>query len=106
MKNEEHKESLSNVHLLSELTEPPLYQVIVHNDDFTPMEFVVGILESYFFMDRQQAALVMQEAHIKGRAVCGVFSREIAESKISKVIDYARVHNHPLLCSMESITTA
>lgn len=95
------KESTINLEVGYQLAEPSLYQVIVHNDDFTPMEFVVSILEKFFYMDRQKAAQIMQEAHINGKAVCGLFSRDLAESKILQVIDYSRLHDHPLLCSLE-----
>lgn len=82
--------------------EPPLYQVYIHNDDFTPMEFVIGILERFFYMERRNAAEIMLEAHVKGKALCGVFSKDCAETKISQVIEYARSHDHPLVCSMEA----
>jgi ATP-dependent Clp protease adaptor protein ClpS len=85
----------------NQVREPSLYQVVVHNDDFTPMEFVVSILEKFFYMDRCRAAEIMHEAHITGKAICGLFSKDFAESKISQVIDYSRLHDHPLLCSME-----
>jgi len=103
MKNEVNKESVTNLELTNELEllEPRLYQVLVHNDDFTPREFVIDILERFFYMDRKKAANVMYEAHIKGKAVCGVFSKDGAETKISQVIDYARLYDHPLTCSME-----
>ena len=71
------------------------------NDDFTPMEFVVHVLESFFSMDREKAVRVMLQVHTQGKGVCGVFSREIAETKVSQVNDYARENNHPLLCTME-----
>jgi ATP-dependent Clp protease adaptor protein ClpS len=102
MKNEVNaKESTINLEVEYEFSESFLYQVIVHNDDFTPMEFVVGILEKFFYMDRRKAAQIMQEAHINGKAVCGMFSKDLAETKISQVVDYSRLHEHPLLCSME-----
>jgi ATP-dependent Clp protease adaptor protein ClpS len=81
--------------------EPSQYQVVMHNDDFTPMEFVVGVLEKFFYMSRAKAAEVMLEAHTKGVAVCGYFVKDTAETKISEIIDYARLHEHPLSCSMD-----
>ncbi len=81
--------------------EPSMYQVVMHNDDFTPMEFVVAVLEKYFSMDRVSATRVMHEVHTKGKAVCGTFSKDIAETKADLVMDYARMHEHPLLCSAE-----
>lgn len=101
MKNEVNKEYTTNLDSLNEIVEPPLYQVIVHNDDFTPMEFVVDILEKFFYMDRSKAAEVMYEAHRNGKAACGVFSKDFAESKVSQIIEYAELHEHPLNCSME-----
>ena len=84
------------------LKRPPLYRVMILNDDFTPMEFVVHVLEYFFGMDREKAVRVMLQVHTQGNGVCGVFSREIAETKVAQVNDYARENNHPLLCTMES----
>jgi ATP-dependent Clp protease adaptor protein ClpS len=80
---------------------PPLYQVILLNDDYTPMEFVVDVLETIFRMDRTTATRVMLEVHTKGKGVCGVFVFEIAETKVAQVMGYSRQHQHPLLCTME-----
>lgn len=82
--------------------EPTLFQILLHNDEFTPMEFVIGMLEKFFFMNRSKAASVMLEAHTKGTAFCGVFAKDFAEAKITQVIDYARTHEHPLICSMDA----
>ncbi|MGH8316034.1 MAG: ATP-dependent Clp protease adapter ClpS, partial [Steroidobacterales bacterium] len=79
----------------------PLYQVILLNDDYTPMEFVVDVLERIFRMDRTTATRVMLEVHTKGKGVCGVFIFEIAETKVAQVMGYARQQQHPLLCTME-----
>lgn len=86
-----------------QLKEPSMYQVIMHNDDFSPMEFVVAVLEIFFNMDRTIATQIMYEVHIKGKAICGVFSKDVAETKVNQVIEYARSHEHPLLCSLEVI---
>jgi ATP-dependent Clp protease adaptor protein ClpS len=83
------------------LKRPPLYRVVLINDDFTPMEFVVDILESVFGMERTRATQVMLEVHTKGKGVCGVFSYEIAETKVAQVMSIAKQHQHPLLCTME-----
>jgi ATP-dependent Clp protease adaptor protein ClpS len=83
------------------LKRPPRFQVILLNDDFTPMEFVVDVLESIFGMDRTTATRVMLEVHTKGKGVCGVYTFEIAETKVAQVTTYARQHQHPLLCTME-----
>ncbi len=80
---------------------PPLYQVVLLNDDFTPMEFVVAVLEQIFGMDRTTATRVMLEVHTRGKGVCGVYTFEIAETKVAQVTAYARQHQHPLLCTME-----
>lgn len=98
IKNDEQKIDLE---MESEVSEPSLFQVLLHNDGFTPMEFVVAILEKFFFMNRQKANEVMLEAHMQGVAICGTFAKDLAESKISQVVDYARTHEHPLICSME-----
>jgi ATP-dependent Clp protease adaptor protein ClpS len=80
---------------------PPLYQVVLLNDDYTPMEFVVDVLEHIFAMDRTTATRVMLEVHTRGKGVCGVFTHEIAETKVAQVTTYARQNQHPLLCTME-----
>ncbi len=80
---------------------PSLYRVVLLNDDFTPMEFVVEILESIFGMERTRATQVMLEVHTKGKGICGVFSHEIAETKVAQVMGMANQHQHPLLCTME-----
>ncbi len=80
---------------------PPLYRVVLINDDFTPMEFVVDILETIFSMQRTRATQVMLEVHTKGKGICGVFNHEIAETKVAQVMGIADQHQHPLLCTME-----
>ena len=83
------------------LKRPPLYSVVLLNDDYTPMEFVVHVLERFFSMERERAVRVMLQVHTQGKGVCGVYSREIAETKVAQVNDYSRENNHPLLCTME-----
>jgi ATP-dependent Clp protease adaptor protein ClpS len=80
---------------------PPLFQVVLLNDDFTPMEFVIVVLETFFGMDRENATRVMLHVHTRGKGVCGVFTREVAETKVTQVNEFARSHQHPLLCTME-----
>ncbi|MDJ1006441.1 MAG: ATP-dependent Clp protease adapter ClpS [Paracoccaceae bacterium] len=80
---------------------PPLYKVMLLNDDYTPMEFVVLVLERFFGMNHAQAYELMLTVHKKGLAVVGVFAFEIAETKVSQVMDFARRHQHPLQCTME-----
>jgi ATP-dependent Clp protease adaptor protein ClpS len=81
--------------------QPPLYRVVLINDDYTPMEFVVEVLESIFGMERTRATQVMLEVHTKGKGVCGVYNYEIAETKVAQVMSTAKQHQHPLLCTME-----
>ena len=80
---------------------PPLYKVLILNDDYTPMEFVVHVLERFFGMTHSQAFELMLTVHKKGLAVVGVFSFEVAETKVGQVMDFARRHQHPLQCTME-----
>jgi ATP-dependent Clp protease adaptor protein ClpS len=80
---------------------PPLYKVLILNDDYTPMEFVVHVLERFFGMSHAQAFEIMLTVHKKGIAVVGVFSHEIAETKVALVMDFAQRHQHPLQCTME-----
>jgi ATP-dependent Clp protease adaptor protein ClpS len=84
-----------------EIKEPPLYRVVLINDDYTPMEFVVNVLESIFGMERTRATQVMLEVHTRGKGVCGVYNFEIAETKVAQVMGLAQQHQHPLLCTME-----
>lgn len=83
------------------LARPPLYTVLLLNDDYTPMDFVIEVLMSFFSMDEEKATQVMLHVHTRGRGVCGVYTREVAESKVAQVNDFARMHQHPLLCTME-----
>ena len=80
---------------------PPHYKVLLLNDDYTPMEFVVHVLERFFGLNHAQAFEIMLTVHKKGLAVVGVFSHEIAETKVGQVMDFARRHQHPLQCTME-----
>lgn len=96
-----HDDGLAVQEVKPKLKRPPLYKVILINDDFTPMDFVVHILEEFFSMDREAATRVMLEVHTRGKGVCGVFTHEIAETKVSQVNSYSRENNHPLLCTME-----
>jgi ATP-dependent Clp protease adaptor protein ClpS len=106
MSGTENPSSESGV-LVAEATpktrQPPLFQVILLNDDYTPMEFVVDILERFFAMGRETATRVMLEVHTKGKGVCGVFTYEIAETKVAMVTGFARDHQHPLMCTLEPV---
>jgi ATP-dependent Clp protease adaptor protein ClpS len=81
--------------------QPPLFQVVLLNDDYTPMEFVVDVLERFFALGRTAATRIMLEVHTRGRGVCGVFTYEIAETKVAQVTTYARDNQHPLMCTLE-----
>jgi len=84
-----------------ELKPPRRFKVVLMNDDYTPMEFVVEVLETFFGMNREKATRIMLHVHTRGKGVCGIFSRDVAETKVAQVNEYARHHQHPLLCSME-----
>ena len=81
---------------------PSMYNVVMFNDDFTPMEFVVEVLETFFNKDREAATRIMLTVHTMGKAVCGSYTRDIAETKAAQVNQYARESQHPLLCEIES----
>jgi ATP-dependent Clp protease adaptor protein ClpS len=80
---------------------PSMYKVLMLNDDYTPMEFVVLVLEKFFGKNRSEATRIMLHVHQRGVGMCGVFTYEVAESKVSSVVDYARRHQHPLQCTLE-----
>ena len=84
-----------------QVKEPELYRVVLLNDDYTPMEFVVIVLQKFFAMSRERATQVMLKVHREGIGVCGVFPRDIASTKVAQVAGYARKHQHPLQCVME-----
>lgn len=83
------------------LEKPPMFKVILLNDDFTPMDFVIEVLQSYFHMDQEKATQVMLHVHTRGMGVCGIFTKDIAQTKVAQVNEYSRLRQHPLLCSME-----
>ncbi len=85
----------------SKVGPPRLFKVLLLNDDFTPMDFVVVVLERFFSMSREQATRVMLAVHQQGRGVCGVYSRDLAATKVEQVAAFAREHQHPLACVME-----
>lgn len=80
---------------------PSLYKVLLLNDDYTPMEFVVQVLKRYFGKSQEEATRIMLHVHHKGVGICGVFTYEIAETKVTQVMDFSRQHDHPLQCTME-----
>jgi ATP-dependent Clp protease adaptor protein ClpS len=85
----------------AQIKQPPLYKVLLLNDDFTPMDFVIVVLQRFFGMDREQATRIMLKVHIEGRGVCGVFARDVAATKVDQVTTFARSNQHPLACVME-----
>ena len=98
---QDHDDGLALQEARPKLKKPPLYQVILINDDYTPMEFVVHVLEIFFAMDRHKATRIMLQVHTRGKGVCGIFTHEIAETTVSQVNHYSREHEHPLKCTME-----
>ena len=84
-----------------QLKQPPLYKVFLLNDDFTPMDFVIGVLMDFFAMPEEKATQVMLQVHTQGIGVCGTYTKDVAETKVMIVNEYSREHQHPLLCAME-----
>ena len=85
----------------SKVSPPPLYTVVLLNDDFTPMDFVVHVLQKFFSMDRERAMQIMLKVHMEGQGICGIYSRDVAATKVEQVTAYARESQHPLACVME-----
>jgi ATP-dependent Clp protease adaptor protein ClpS len=94
---------ISETKVSSEVKMPRKYRVVLLNDDYTPMDFVVEVLKHFFHLQEELAIQVMLQVHIQGKGVCGVFTRDIAETKIALVNEYARMNQHPLLSSMEPV---
>ena len=86
-----------------QLKRPPMYKVVLLNDDYTPMDFVIEVLMIFFKMDQEKATQVMLAVHTQGKGVCGIFTRDVAETKAAQVNQYARENKHPLLCEVESV---
>ncbi len=99
--SDNHQESTVLEARETRIKPPPLFKVLLLNDDFTPMDFVVAVLEQFFNKNREQATQIMLKVHNEGSAICGVYPREIAETKVDQVVAYARRHQHPLQCTME-----
>jgi len=98
----EHDDDLAVQSAEPTLAQPPLYKVVLHNDDYTPMEFVVEVLQGFFNMDSEKAVQVMLAVHTQGKATCGIFTRDIAETKSYQVNEYARECEHPLMSDIEA----
>ncbi|MCP4789320.1 MAG: ATP-dependent Clp protease adapter ClpS [Gammaproteobacteria bacterium] len=90
-------------HTEKKLQPPAMYKVILINDDYTPMEFVIDILISFFRHNEEQATQIMLAVHTQGKGVCGIFTKDIAETKAAQVNQYSRQNKHPLLCEVESV---
>ncbi|MEE2730868.1 MAG: ATP-dependent Clp protease adapter ClpS [Pseudomonadota bacterium] len=84
-----------------DLAPPPMYQIVMLDDDFTPMEFVVDVLQMFFGMNREKATQIMLTVHTQGKASCGMFTKDVAETKVAQVIKFARENQHPLMCEVE-----
>ena len=85
----------------AKLAPPPMYKVLLLNDDFTPMEFVILVLQKFFAMNTEQATRIMLKVHTEGRGICGVYARDVAATKVEQVATFARDNQHPLACVME-----
>ena len=97
----DHNQGLVTEEAKPELAKPPLYKVLLLNDDYTPMEFVVCVLLRFFYMPVEKATQIMLKVHTEGRAVCGVYSRDVAETKAQQVNEFSRENQQPLLCDVE-----
>ncbi|MCC6197054.1 MAG: ATP-dependent Clp protease adapter ClpS [Burkholderiales bacterium] len=100
MRNQEHRGTVLEAEK-AKVKPPPLYKVMLLNDDYTPMDFVVVVLQTVFAMSREKATQVMLQVHREGMGVCGTYTREVASAKVEQVIGIARKHQHPLQCTME-----
>ena len=99
----ENNDSLIKTQTKEKVKKPSLYKVLILNDDYTPMEFVVYLLKSFFNKSNEEATKIMLHVHQNGIGVCGIFSYEIAETKVIQVLDTSRKNNHPLQCTMEKV---
>ncbi len=100
---EDNDDGLAIQEVEPRLQRPPLYKVILLNDDFTPMDFVIEILMDFFAMPEDKATQVMLQVHTQGVGVCGTYTKDVAETKVYIVNEYSREHQHPLLCAMEEV---
>jgi ATP-dependent Clp protease adaptor protein ClpS len=96
-----HDDSLVLAPKKAAIKPPPLYKVLLLNDDYTPMDFVVVVLQKFFAMSVEQATIVMLQVHRQGKGVCGIYPRDVANTKVAAVSDFAKQHQHPLACVME-----
>ncbi|HET8898875.1 MAG TPA: ATP-dependent Clp protease adapter ClpS [Rhodanobacteraceae bacterium] len=98
-----HEHGIALAPARPKLAPPPMFQVVLLNDDYTPMDFVVEVLRAFFGMAQERAVQVMLHVHTRGKGVCGVFTREVAETKVMQVNEFARANQHPLMCAMEKL---
>ena len=105
-KSEDYESNSSSLVELEEpkLKKPSLYRVILLNDDYTPMEFVIYVLQTFFSYDKEKATQIMLAVHTKGKGVCGIFPKEIAEMKSHEINEMAKAHEHPLISEIEPLT--
>lgn len=101
--NQDHDDDLAVQEAKPKLKRPPLYKVVLLNDDFTPMDFVIEVLMDFFAMTEETATRVMLQIHTQGIGVCGTYSKDVAETKVIIVNEYSREHQHPLMCAMEEV---
>ncbi|MGV6826384.1 MAG: ATP-dependent Clp protease adapter ClpS [bacterium] len=99
--NDEDDGGLQTAESRPKLKKPPMFKVMLLNDDYTPMDFVVEVLERFFRMDRENATRIMLHVHTRGMGVCGVFTRDVAETKVAQVNEHSQANHHPLMCTME-----
>ncbi|GGO76920.1 ATP-dependent Clp protease adapter protein ClpS [Marinobacterium nitratireducens] len=99
----DHGGGLATEEAKPQLKRPPMYRVVLMNDDYTPMDFVVEVLMIFFSMDQEKATQVMLAVHTQGKGVCGIYTRDVAETKAAQVNQYSRDNKHPLLCEVESV---
>jgi len=99
--DDDYSDGLATAATRPKISQPPLYKVVLFNDDYTPMDFVVDVLCSFFAMNVEKATQIMLKVHTEGKAVCGVYSKDVAETKAQQVNDYSRECEQPLLCNVE-----
>jgi ATP-dependent Clp protease adaptor protein ClpS len=99
----DHNSGLATEEAKPKLKRPPMYRVVLMNDDYTPMDFVIEVLMVFFALDQEKATQIMLAVHTQGKGVCGIYTRDVAETKAAQVNQYSRENKHPLLCEVESV---
>ena len=100
---DDHDGDLALQEARPKLEKPPMYKVLLLNDDFTPMDFVVSILQTIFYKDKEEAVRITMNVHTSGVGVCGIYTKDIAETKVQQVVLYAQENQHPLQCTLEEV---